>query len=40
MAEACFISDDRCDPAIDLLLSKLLPDGGWPAEKKYYKAAD
>jgi hypothetical protein len=40
MAEAGFISDERCHPAIDLLLSKQLPDGGWPAEQKYYKAAD
>jgi len=40
MAEAGFISDDRCNPAIDLLASKQLPDGGWPAEQKYYKAAD
>jgi hypothetical protein len=40
MAEASFISDDRCNLAIDLLLSKQLPDGGWPAEQKYYKAAD
>jgi len=23
-----------------LLLSKRLPDGGWPAERKYYKSSD
>lgn len=40
MAEAGFISDPRCKPAIDLLMNKQLPDGGWPAEKKYYKAAE
>jgi len=40
MAEVGFISDDRCRSAIDLLASKQLPDGGWPAEQKYYKAAD
>jgi len=40
MAEAGFIHDARCRPALDLLLRKRLPDGGWPAEKKYYKASD
>ena len=38
MAESGFIGDKRCEPALDLLQSKQLPDGGWPAEKKYYKA--
>ena len=37
MAESGFIRDKRCEPALDLLASKQLPDGGWPAEKKYYK---
>ena len=32
-----YISDKRCEPALDLLESKQLLDGGWPAEKKYYK---
>ena len=36
MAEAGFISDPRCADALDLLESKRLPDGGWPAEAKYY----
>jgi hypothetical protein len=39
MAEAGFIDDPRCRPALDLLLSKRLPDGGWPAEARYYKAS-
>lgn len=39
MAESGFIGDERCRPALDLLASKRLPDGGWPAEKRYYKAS-
>lgn len=38
MTEAGFIDDPRCEKALDLLVSKRLPDGGWPAEKKYYRA--
>lgn len=37
LAEAGFIGDERCTDALDLLESKRLPDGGWPAEKKYYR---
>jgi len=37
MAEAGFIRDRRCDDALDLLESKRLPDGGFPAEGKYYR---
>ena len=37
MAEAGFIHDERCGDALDLLESKRLPDGGFPAEKRYYK---
>ncbi len=37
MAEAGFISDERCKDALDLLQSKRLPDGGFPAEAKYYR---
>jgi hypothetical protein len=37
MAEAGFIGDERCDDALELLASKRLPDGGFPAEKKYYR---
>lgn len=36
MAEAGFIDDPRCAAALDLLESKQLPDGGFPAEAKYY----
>ncbi len=37
MVEGGFISDDRCNDALDLLESKQLPNGGFPAEKKYYQ---
>jgi hypothetical protein len=36
MAEAGFIKDPRCRDALDLLEQKILPSGGWPAEKRYY----
>jgi len=36
MAEGGFISDPRCADALDLLESKRLPDGGWPAEERFY----
>jgi hypothetical protein len=39
MAEAGFIRDPRCEEALDLLESKQLPDGGWPAEERFYKTA-
>jgi len=35
MAEAGFISDPRCQDAIDLLESKRLPDGGFPSEESF-----
>ena len=37
MASIGRIRDPRCVEALDLLESKRLPDGGWPAEKRYYK---
>ncbi len=40
MAEANFINDKRCKDALNLLVSKRLSDGGFPAEKKYYRATD
>ncbi len=40
MAEAEFIEDRRCGDALDLLESKTLPDGGFPAEGKYYRVSD
>ena len=33
------ISDARCADALDLLEERRLPDGGWPAEKRYYKVS-
>jgi hypothetical protein len=36
MAECGAIDDPRCARALDLLESKRLPDGGWPAETKRY----
>jgi hypothetical protein len=37
MAEAGFIGDPRCRDALDLLASKRLPEGGFPAEEVYYR---
>jgi hypothetical protein len=39
MAEAGFIEDPRCEEALDLLQSKELPGGGWPAEERFYTSA-
>ncbi len=39
IAEAGAIADDRCCDALDLLEAKRLPDGGWPAEKRYYRCS-
>ncbi len=35
MAEAGFLADSRCSEALELLESKCLPDGGFPAEETY-----
>ena len=35
MAEAGFLLDPRCAEALDLLESRRLPDGGFPAEESY-----
>ena len=35
MAEAGFIADPRCKEALDLLESKRLAEGGFPAEESY-----
>ena len=40
LAEAGFINDKRCNDALDLLESKRLPDGGFPAEGKYYRVTE
>jgi len=37
MVEAGFIGDPRCQPALDLLESRRLPDGGFPADETYYQ---
>lgn len=37
MSEAGFINDPRCADALDLLESKQLSDGGFPAEERYYR---
>jgi hypothetical protein len=37
VAEAGFIGDPRCRNALDLLGSRQLPDGGWPAEERFYQ---
>ena len=37
MAEAGFIGDKRCHDALDVLESRRLPDGGFPAEKRFYR---
>jgi hypothetical protein len=39
MAELGRVQDPACVDALDLLASKRLPGGGWPAEAKYYKAS-
>ena len=31
------LGDPRCKDALDWLESKRLPDGGWPAEKRFYR---
>jgi hypothetical protein len=40
LAEAGFVKDKRASDALDLLESKRLADGGFPAEKKYYRLAN
>lgn len=40
MAESGFIEDQRCNDALDLIESKRLPDGGFPAEYRYYTLWD
>ncbi|HEY7127586.1 MAG TPA: hypothetical protein VH540_26905 [Ktedonobacterales bacterium] len=37
MAEAGFLQDERCREALNLLAARRLPDGGFPAEQKYYR---
>jgi hypothetical protein len=40
MAEMGYIYDPRCAEALELLASKRLQDGGFPAERKYYKVVN
>jgi hypothetical protein len=40
MAEAGFSGDPRCAAALDLLESKRLPDGGFPAQRAYYRVTE
>ncbi|MBM3216905.1 hypothetical protein FJZ36_18580 [Candidatus Poribacteria bacterium] len=40
MAECGFIDDPRCSDALDLLESKRLSDGGFPAEARHYRPSD
>lgn len=37
LAESGHIGDERCDDALDLVESKRLRDGGFPAEHSYYR---
>jgi hypothetical protein len=39
MAELGLLGDERCAAALDLLESKRLADGGWPAEAKFYSTS-
>jgi hypothetical protein len=39
MAETGRVRDPRCADALDLLESRQLPGGGWPAERRYYKVS-
>lgn len=39
MAEAGLLGDDRCRDALDLLERKRLPEGGFPAEGRYYRTS-
>jgi hypothetical protein len=40
MAESGFVSDKRCQDALDILEDKRLSDGGWPAEARFYQNTD
>ena len=39
MVQVGRIRDTRCADALDLLEERRLPDGGWPADKRYYKVS-
>jgi hypothetical protein len=37
MTDVGTLHDPHCTAALDLLEEKQLPDGGWPAEARYFK---
>jgi hypothetical protein len=37
LGELGLVADERCTDALDLLEKARLPDGGWPAQARYYK---
>jgi hypothetical protein len=39
LAEVGLVTDKRCEAALDLLESLELPDGGWPAQARYYRGS-
>jgi hypothetical protein len=39
MTEMGLVRDPRCADALDLLESRQLPGGGWPAERRYYSVS-
>jgi len=39
LAEAGYINDPNCSEALELLASKHIAGGGWPADKKYYRTS-
>jgi hypothetical protein len=40
MVAAGTIADPRCADALDLLAAARLPDGGWPAHRRYYRVSE
>ncbi len=40
LMEAGYVDDAGCQKALDLLQGRQLPDGGFPAEEKYYRVDD
>jgi hypothetical protein len=38
LAEAGHLNDANCNEALELLRGKALPDGGFPAEHRYYRS--
>ena len=40
LAEAGCLSDERCTDALDVLESRQLPGGGFPADEKYYRLGE